>query len=62
MTDEGVRGFLVEKGMPGFTTRDILKKFSLRASITSELFFRTCACRTRTVCRAPRAWAVRCPA
>ena len=38
-TDEGVRGFLVEKGMPGFTTRDILKKYSLRASITSELFF-----------------------
>ncbi len=38
-TDEGVRGFLVEKGMDGYTTRDILKKFSLRASITSELFF-----------------------
>lgn len=38
-TDEGIRGFLVEKGMPGFTTRDILKKYSLRASITSELFF-----------------------
>ncbi len=39
MTDEGVRGFIVEKDMPGFTSRDILKKFSLRASITSELFF-----------------------
>ena len=38
-TPEGVRGFLVEKGMPGFTTRDILKKYSLRASVTSELFF-----------------------
>jgi len=38
-TDDGVRGFLVEKGMPGYTTRDILKKYSLRASITSELFF-----------------------
>ena len=38
-TDEGIRGFLVEKGMAGYTTRDILKKFSLRASITSELFF-----------------------
>ncbi|AGC42781.1 acyl-CoA dehydrogenase [Myxococcus stipitatus DSM 14675] len=34
---ESVRGFLVEKGMPGFTTRDIPGKFSLRASITSEL-------------------------
>ena len=39
MTDEGIRGFLVEKGMTGYTTRDIHKKYSLRASITSELFF-----------------------
>lgn len=39
MTDQGVRGFLVEKDMPGYTTRDILRKMSLRASITSELFF-----------------------
>ena len=38
-TDDGIRGFLVEKGMRGYTTRDILKKYSLRASITSELFF-----------------------
>lgn len=38
MTDDGVRGFIVEKGMKGYTTRDILKKYSLRASITSELF------------------------
>jgi glutaryl-CoA dehydrogenase len=37
-TDEGVRGFLVEKGRPGFEVRDIKGKFSLRASITSELF------------------------
>ena len=36
-TDEGVRGFLVEKGTPGFTTQDIHHKLSLRASITSEL-------------------------
>ena len=36
-TDEGVRGFLVPKGTPGFTTQDIHKKLSLRASITSEL-------------------------
>jgi glutaryl-CoA dehydrogenase len=34
-----IRGFIVEKGTPGFTTRDILRKFSLRASVTSELFF-----------------------
>jgi glutaryl-CoA dehydrogenase len=38
-TEDGVQGFLVEKGMDGYTTRDILKKYSLRASITSELFF-----------------------
>jgi glutaryl-CoA dehydrogenase len=34
---ESVRGFLVEKGMPGFTAREIPGKFSLRASVTSEL-------------------------
>lgn len=39
MTDDGVRGFIVERGMDGYTTRDILKKYSLRASVTSELFF-----------------------
>jgi glutaryl-CoA dehydrogenase len=36
-TDEGIRGFLVERGTPGFTTQDIKHKISLRASITSEL-------------------------
>jgi len=41
-TDAGVRGFLVEKGTPGYTARDIAHKFSLRASITSELFFDDC--------------------
>ncbi len=38
-TEDGVRGFLVEKDTPGYTSRDIHKKYSLRASITSELFF-----------------------
>jgi glutaryl-CoA dehydrogenase len=37
MTDEGIRGFLVEKGTKGFTTQDIHRKLSLRASVTSEL-------------------------
>ena len=37
MTDEGVRGFLVPAGTPGFTTQDIKAKMSLRASVTSEL-------------------------
>ncbi len=32
-----VRGFLVERGTPGFSARDIKGKFSLRASVTSEL-------------------------
>jgi glutaryl-CoA dehydrogenase len=36
-TDDGVRGFIVPKDTPGFTTQDIHKKLSLRASITSEL-------------------------
>ncbi len=38
-TAEGVRGFLVEKGTRGFESRDIKRKFSLRASVTSELYF-----------------------
>jgi glutaryl-CoA dehydrogenase len=37
MTDDGVRGFIVPKGTPGFETQDIHRKLSLRASITSEL-------------------------
>ena len=36
-TDSGVRGFLVERGTPGFTTSDVHDKLSLRASVTSEL-------------------------
>jgi glutaryl-CoA dehydrogenase len=36
-TEEGIRGFLVPRGTPGFTTQDIHRKLSLRASITSEL-------------------------
>ncbi len=37
-TDEGeIRGFLVEKGVPGFSAPEIHKKISLRASVTSEL-------------------------
>jgi glutaryl-CoA dehydrogenase len=39
-TGDGVRGFLIERGAPGFEARDIRGKFSLRASITSELFLR----------------------
>lgn len=38
-TDEGIRGFLVPRGTPGFSATDVKKKLSLRASITSELVF-----------------------
>lgn len=38
-TEEGVKGFIVEKDMPGFDTQEIENKFSLRASVTGALFF-----------------------
>ncbi len=38
MTDEGIRGFIVEKGTPGFDTQEIENKFSLRASVTGAIF------------------------
>lgn len=41
-SDDGIRGFLVERGTPGFSTNDIHHKLSLRASITSELHFDEC--------------------
>ena len=37
-TEDGIRGFLVEKDRDGFETADMKGKFSLRASITSELY------------------------
>jgi glutaryl-CoA dehydrogenase len=37
-TEEGIRGFLVPRGTPGYYARDIKNKLSLRASVTSELF------------------------
>ena len=41
-TGEGIRGFLVEKGTPGYSAPIIHHKYSLRASITSELVFQDC--------------------
>ncbi len=38
-TEDGIRGFLVRRGARGFTARNIHKKLSLRASVTSELHF-----------------------
>jgi glutaryl-CoA dehydrogenase len=41
-SDEGIRGFLIEKGTPGFTSSDIHGKLSMRASVTSSLSFSDC--------------------
>ncbi|MEW6733096.1 MAG: acyl-CoA dehydrogenase family protein [Acidobacteriota bacterium] len=40
--DDKIRGFLVEKGTPGFSAPEIHRKHSLRASVTSELVFSDC--------------------
>src|SRR5574340_440878 len=41
-TEEGIRGFLVEKGTPGYSASDIHGKWSMRASVTSSLSFSDC--------------------
>jgi glutaryl-CoA dehydrogenase len=41
-TEDGIRGFLVEKGTPGFASSDIHGKLSMRASVTSSLAFADC--------------------
>ncbi|GGS96833.1 acyl-CoA dehydrogenase [Planobispora rosea] len=38
-TEEGIRGFVVPTGTPGFSAPEIHKKMSLRASVTSSLYF-----------------------
>jgi len=38
-TEDGIQGFLVEKDMPGFAAQEVKHKMSLRASVTSGLFF-----------------------
>ncbi len=38
-TDDGIQGFVVEKAMAGFSAQEIKHKMSLRASVTSALFF-----------------------
>jgi glutaryl-CoA dehydrogenase len=40
--DDVIRGFLVDRGTKGFSTKDVHGKFSLRASVTSELNFADC--------------------
>jgi glutaryl-CoA dehydrogenase len=41
-TDDGIRGFLVEKGTPGFSSSEIHGKMSMRVSVTSSLAFSDC--------------------
>ncbi len=41
-TEEGIRGFLVEKGTPGFSASDLHGKLSMRASVTSSLSMANC--------------------
>jgi glutaryl-CoA dehydrogenase len=41
-TEDGVRGFLVERGTPGFSTVEHKGKYSLRVSVTSQLVFEDC--------------------
>jgi len=41
-TDDGIRGFLVERGTRGFTTSEIHGKLSMRASVTSSLSLNDC--------------------
>jgi glutaryl-CoA dehydrogenase len=41
-TEDGIRGFLVEKGTPGFSSSDLHGKLSMRASVTSSLSFSNC--------------------
>jgi glutaryl-CoA dehydrogenase len=40
--DNKIVGFVIDRDTPGFTVKDIHKKFSLRASVTSELIFESC--------------------
>jgi glutaryl-CoA dehydrogenase len=40
--DDKIRGFLVEKGTPGYSAPEIHRKHSLRSSVTSELVFSDC--------------------
>ena len=57
--EDGVRGFLVEKGTPGYSTSDIHGKLSMRASVTSSLAFSDC--RVPEANRLPEARGLRVP-
>ena len=53
--EEGIVGFLVERGTPGYSTSDIHGKWSMRASVTSSLALRRLPrAASPTACPAPR--------
>jgi glutaryl-CoA dehydrogenase len=57
--EEGVVGFLVERGTPGYTTSDIHGKWSMRASVTSSLSMSDC--RVKEAARLPGARGLKAP-
>src|SRR5215472_1296979 len=57
--EEGILGFLVERGTPGYTTSDIHGKWSMRASVTSSLSFADC--RVKECHRLPGARGLKAP-
>jgi glutaryl-CoA dehydrogenase len=57
--EEGVFGFLIERGTPGYTTSDIHGKLSMRASVTSSLHFSDC--RVPDAARLPNGKGLRAP-
>ncbi len=58
-SEAGIEGFLVERGMPGFSTSDIHGKWSMRASVTSSLAFSDC--RVPETSRLPSARGLKAP-
>ena len=60
--EDGIRGFLVERGTPGFTASEIHGKLSMRASVTSSLAFNNCRVPESACCRRRRGCERRCPA
>jgi glutaryl-CoA dehydrogenase len=56
-TDEGIRGFLVEEGTPGFQATRIQRKFSYRTSPTSLLVFKDCGIPAENLL--PEAWGLK---
>lgn len=59
-SDDGIRGFLVEKDTPGFSTVHMKGKWSLRASVTSELILDNVVVREET-CMLPKANSLKAP-